>query len=206
MASASKKSLLQQICQTLRAIANATTSLSSRRKIYKIYEIFVLAHVAKAIRNLGSTLQAMETVSGIGKVTARVQTTHVLNFRLSPRAIYHTGGSPGFLSFGRHGKDYELHNGVFASGWSQEHHELDVCVLSAQATDECRAKGWHPFGYFVRLLLECKHRSRYLEFGVSREVLGLIQEFPTSTVCLASNLSHGRVRSMLRIRKLRGGM
>ncbi|MCY2928838.1 MAG: hypothetical protein NTV86_04970 [Planctomycetota bacterium] len=183
---------LNDIINVLNGIAHVSPGLSTANQASKIYEIFILANIADAASQF-AILTAFSTVdNGHGQaVPVAVPPNGTLNFRLSPGDIFDINGAPGFIFMNVNGVKYELQNGISCCGISSEYHELDISIVDEPHASLARFHKQRPLEPWVSFLVECKMRGKKLEFGVGREVVGLIAEFPSTAVWLVSNKQHG---------------
>ncbi len=138
---------LAQIRTELQRLRAASLSLASRGVIEKIYEIYILTCLLKALRSIGAILEARD----LGDVR-----TNNLIFRFAPGRIYSPTTPSTFINVTCSGQQYEVQNGVRARGRSNVLHELDVCIIDKDEAVKCRALQVDPSQSKIHALVECK--------------------------------------------------
>jgi hypothetical protein len=188
-ADSSKAALWDQIQKQLLLLGAKAPGLKSKTTVPKIYEVFVLSCVARALRDIGGALVAKDSEDNA---------TNTLTFRLAPGLIYSPTTAPGFIVVTIKNKQYELQNGLRIKGRSGVLHELDVCLIKRDAAMKCRANSQDLSQGHVRLLIECKFLGNPtfpLELG--REFVGLGAEFSLRIKTLVSNSSNDQVHDLV---------
>jgi hypothetical protein len=188
-ANTSKAALWDEIQKHLSLLGAQAPGLKSKATVPKLYEIFVLSCVARALRSIGATL--------IAKDSNDVPTTK-LKFRLAPGLIYSPTTASGFVEITRKKQKYELHGGVRVKGRSRVRHELDVCIINRNAAVSCRNNSKDPSSTQVKMLAECKFLGKPtfpLELG--REFVGLGSEFHLRIKTIVSNASSDEVHELV---------
>lgn len=185
----SKAALWNEIQKQLSLLGAKAPGLKSKATVPKIYEIFVLSCVARALRSIGATLTAKD---------ANDNTTSALTFRLAPGLIYSPTTAPGFIHVVLNSKEYELQNGIRIQGRSKVLHELDVSLIERNAAENCRIKGLNPSSSHVRLLVECKFLGKpILPLDLGREFVGLGAEFSLRVKTIVSNASNDEIHDLV---------
>jgi hypothetical protein len=100
----------------------------------KAYEAYVFGLCLRAVRELG-VQPLLRGISGI-------PTPFV--FRGAPGQIHSNYRNYGYASFTLNGQDFEIHAGVEFVGTSGMTHELDVCIMRAEAAQSCRSQPNDP--------------------------------------------------------------
>ncbi|SFH61573.1 hypothetical protein [Planctomicrobium piriforme] len=181
--------LRNDIQQVLVQIGTSSPAFINSAVSPKLYEIYVLSLVARALRLIGARITAHDSSD---------RPTSNLQFRLNPGRIYSPTTSPGFLLVEYEGSEYELHNGLRVEGSSKVLHELDICLIDRGRAISCRNNRKDPTARDVHCLLECKFYGGDLPLGLGREFVGLSKEVSVRIRCLASNESNNSIRKLLR--------
>jgi hypothetical protein len=181
--------LRQQIQNELATIGASSPALLSSGRSDKLYEIFVMSCVLKALARLGATLEARDSAD---------QPTPTLVFRLAPGLIYSPASAPGFVLVRYEGKEFELQNSLRVGGTSRVLHELDVCILDRSHAIQCRLNEVDPVSSNVKFLAECKYYGASLDLSLGREYLGLGSEFQMRVKTLVSNIHSDEIRTLVR--------
>lgn len=185
----SKAALWNEIQKQLSLLSAQAPGLKSKATVPKLYEIFVLSCVARALRSIGATL--------VAKDSKDVPTT-TLRFRLAPGLIYSPTTAPSFIEVSRNKRKYELHGGLRIKGRSGVLHELDVCVIDRKAAVKCRLKKTAPSNGHVKLLVECKFLGKpTFPLDLGREFVGLGAEFSLRIKTIVSNTSNDEVHDLV---------
>ena len=108
------------IANEISLIGASAPALMSRARVEKLYEIFVLSCLARALRQLGAMLSPRDS--------SDLPTSNLV-FRLGPGLIWAPTSAPGFIHVSYKGQEYEIQNGVRVLGVSKVLHELDVCLI-----------------------------------------------------------------------------
>jgi hypothetical protein len=181
--------LRQQIQMELAAIGSSASILHSSARPDKLYEIFILSCVIRALKDIGATLDARDS---------KDQPTTNLVFRLGPGLIYNPASAPGFILVHYEGKEYEVQNSLRVGGTSRVLHELDVCILDRAHALECRQHEVDPNSQGVKFLAECKFYGATLDLNLGREYLGLVSEFKIRVKTIASNIHSDDIHTLVR--------
>jgi hypothetical protein len=152
----------------------------------KAYEAYVFGLCLRAVRGLGVT----PVLHGI----TAVPTPFV--FRGAPGAIHSTYRNYGYAAFTLNGRDFEIHAGVEFAGTSGMTHELDVCIMRAEAADRCRARPDNPPASSVFGAWECKFYGGALDKHLARAFVGLVDDLGTNyrLAGFCSNQTHAEMR------------
>jgi hypothetical protein len=180
--------LKNAIATEISAIGASAPALMSRAAVEKLYEIFVLTCLARALRQLGATLSARDS--------SDIQTADLV-FRLGPGLIWAPASAPGFIHVSYKGNEYEIQNGLRILGVSKVLHELDVCLIDRAEAVRCRTNSINPVQARVKFLAECKYYGDGLPLGLGREYLGLSKEFSLRIKTIVSNVSSGEIHTMV---------
>lgn len=181
--------LRQQIQSELAAIGASAPTLISSARADKLYEIFVMSCVLRALDRIGATLEARDSSDN---------PTDILVFRLGPGLIYNPASTPGFILIRYEGKEYELQNSLRVGGTSRVLHELDVCILDRRHANQCRRNQVDPNSQGVKFLAECKFYGASLDLSLGREYLGLGSEFQMRVKTIVSNIHSDDIRTLVR--------
>ena len=180
---------LAQIRVELKRLRAASPSLASRGVIEKVYEIYILTCLIKALRSIGAILEARDL--------SDTRTNNMI-FRFGPGKIYSPTTPSSFINVTCHGQQYEVQNGVRARGRSNVLHELDVCIIDKAEAVKCRALQVDPSQGKIHALVECKFYGERLTLSLGREFIGLNSEFSTAVKAIVSNVSHTEIPKLLR--------
>lgn len=171
--------LLSEIQNELMHLAATNPILATRTRVDKIYEIFVLTCLLRALDNIGATFSVRDSTDN---------PTANLMFRLSPGHIYAPTTAPGFIYVKYRQNEYEVQNSLRVSGLSGVLHELDVCLLDRDEALRCRHNQIHPSHTKIRFLAECKFYGDTLPLHLGREFLGLSKEFNCRVKTVVANV------------------
>lgn len=178
-----------EINNELAAIGASAPALMTRAVTSKIYEIFTLACLVRALRGLNATLLAKDSSD---------RRTNNLVFRLGPGTIGAPQSTPGFIHVTLQTTEYEIQNGLRVSGRSKVLHELDVCLIDRAEAMKCRRNGSDPTYRLVKFIAECKCYGSSVQLSLGREYLGLSSEFPMKRVkTMVSNVSNEEVHDLV---------
>ena len=180
--------LLQSIQNELRSLARTAPVLSRQTAIWKLYEIFILACLTRALRNIGARLEPRDY---------RDRQTNSLEFRLGPGLLYSPTTTPGFIFVEYQGTEYEIHNGLQVLGRSKVLHELDVCLVERNEAERCRFSRTNPRQSKTRFLAECKYYGSTLPLSLGREFLGLKSDFSLRIKTIVSNVGSDEVHTLV---------
>jgi hypothetical protein len=181
--------LRQAIQNQLASIGASAPVLVSRARVEKLYEIFVMSCVLRALNKIGATMQPRDSDDRL--------TTHLV-FRLAPGLIYSPASAPGFIRVVYDGKEYELQTGLRVMGSSRVLHELDVCIINGGRANYCRINQVDLDSSAVRFLAECKYYGDMLPLPLGREYLGLGAEFSLRVKTIASNVGSAEIHKLIR--------
>ena len=170
--------LIKDIQTAIGSLSAKSPQLASRASVDKLYELFILSLVVKALKGVGATLSARD---------GNDNNTNVLQFRLAPGLLHSPATSPGFIHVSYQGNEYEIQNGLRVCGTSKVLHELDVSVLERREAQVCRQNHTNPRQSKIKFLAECKYYGTPLPLSLGREYLGLNSEFRGRVKTLASN-------------------
>ena len=178
-----------EISNELAAIGTSAPALMTRAVTSKLYEIFVLACLARALRGLNARLVARDSSDR--------RTTNLI-FRLGPGTISAPQSTPGFIHVALQATEYEIQNGLRVAGSSGVLHELDVCLINRSEAVKCRRNGSDPTHRAIKFIAECKCYGSRVELSLGREYLGLSSEFPMKRVkTMVSNVSSEEVHDLV---------
>lgn len=154
----------------------------------KAYEAYVFGLCLRAARELGAT----PVLRGItGPPTPFV-------FRGAPGQIHSRARNYGYAEFALNGQEFEIHAGVEFKGTSGMTHELDVCVMRAEAARACRYPQSLDDPPAASLIggWECKFYAGNLQKGLGRAFVGLIHDMGSNVRLsgLCSNSQHPQLR------------
>lgn len=180
--------LLNDIRIVLTSLVSTSNVYSSRTKVDKLYEAYILSCVVKALINLNCTLEARDNNDTV--------TTNFL-FRLKPGYIFSPTTSSSFVHILYNNKQYELHSGVRVSGKSSVLHEMDVAIIEKNEADSCRNQSRHPRPTKLKFLAECKFYGSDLPLNIGREYLGLCSEFSIRVKSIVSNAGSNSIHKLL---------
>lgn len=183
-----RQALLQNIIGEITRIGAGSTQLQNRLAIDKIYEIYILACVSRALRSIGATLTSRDSND---------HPTANLVFRLGPGSIYSPTAVTGFIHVNLNGSEFEIQNGIRVQGFSRILHELDVSLIERAEAIRCRRLRVHPVHNRLKLLVECKFYGNYLPLNIGREYLGLNTEFRFRIKTLVSNLNNHQLLRLI---------
>jgi hypothetical protein len=173
----------------LASVGASAPALLSHARAEKLYEVFALSTVVRALARINATVEARD---------ANDTPTTNITFRLGPGRIYGTASGAGFLNVGYGNSEYELHTDLQVLGTSKVLHELDVCILEKSAAQQCRRNQIDPTMAAVRLLAECKYYGRTLPLRIGREYLGLGTEFSIRVKALVANAKNDQIHRMVK--------
>lgn len=178
-----------EVRQMLSKLVKAAPALTDRVTTDKIYELYILCCLAKALDSIGATMEARDYED---------QLTKELRFRLKPGKIHNPYSDPGFILVSYQGQQYEIQNGLRVLGHSGVLHELDVCLIDRAEAERCRGdKQQDPRHTWIEFMAECKFYGNSLPLGLGREYLGLSMEFSREVQSLVSNVENPDVRRLL---------
>jgi hypothetical protein len=180
--------LRNAIANEISLLGASAPALMSRARVEKLYEIFVLSCLARALRQLGATLSARDSSDS---------PTGDLVFRLGPGLIWAPTSAPGFIYVSYKGDEYEIQNGLRVLGHSKVLHELDVCLIDRDEAVRCRTNRINPVPARIKFLAECKYYGDSLPLGLGREYLGLSKEFNLRVKTIVSNISSDEIHNLV---------
>lgn len=183
------QALKNEISSALASIGTSAPALMASSRVEKVYEIFVLSCLVRALRGIGSQLEARDINDG---------QTNALQFRYSPGHINAPTSSPGFIHVTYDGREYEIQNSLQVLGTSLVMHELDVCLMDRQSAVDGRATGAHPKHVCIKFFAECKCYGDSLPLHLGREFIGLNKDCRGKAVrTFVSNTDGGSVAKLL---------
>jgi len=180
--------LRADIQSALGSIGTTAPALMNQGTTPKLYEIYVLTLLVRALDTIGAQLQARDSHGN---------PTNDLRFRLGPGRIYNPTTTPGFIHVRYNGNEYEIQNGVQVTGRSGVLHELDISLIDHALTTKCRQTHRDPSSKDVHCLIECKFYGADLKLHLGREFVGLTKEFSVKVRTMASNLAHHGIRTLI---------
>lgn len=167
-------------------------SLTSRTAP-KAYEAYVFGLCLRAAREFG----ANPILRGIrGGPSPFV-------FRGGPGHISSTTRNYGYATLSCGKQELELHAGVEFQGASGMLHELDVCLVRADAATRCRERNRNPDSASLVGAWECKFYEGSLDKAQARAFVGLMADMGTNPRVsgFCSNREHREVRDYLRLQR-----
>jgi len=180
--------LLQSILTQLQTLSAVIPLVVQQARTDKIYEVFVLTSLLRALREIGAQLEVRD---------ADDQPTGVLWLRLSPGLLNGPMNAAGFVLVEYNDNKFEIHSGLRVGGYSSVLHELDVSIIERSDAMECREKKENPEHWAVKALIECKFYGSKLPLSVGRQHLGLIDEFGVPMALLCANSFSSRIEAVL---------
>ncbi len=181
--------LRAEITGELSSIGATAPVLMTRANVPKLYEIFVVSCLMRALKNMGAQLEARDKND---------KATRDLQFRLGPGDIYSPSSTPGFIYVAYKGREYEIQNGIRVCGRSSVQHELDVSLIDRVTAMRCRQKREDPRATDILFVAECKFYGSTLDLALGREYLGLSNEFSLRVKTMISNVSNTEVAKLIR--------
>lgn len=153
----------------------------------KAYEAYVFGLCLRAVRELG----VQPLLRGIAAIP------NPFIFRGAPGQIHSRYKNYGYASFTLNRQQFEIHAGVEFAGTSGMTHELDVCIMRADAAQECRRQPNDPAASSVFGAWECKFYDQSLDKHLARAFVGLVDDLGTNLrlAGFCSNRTHGQMRS-----------
>jgi hypothetical protein len=153
----------------------------------KAYEAYVFGLCLRAVRELG--------VQPLLRGITAIPTPFI--FRGAPGQIHSKYKNYGYASFTLNRQEFEIHAGVEFAGTSGMTHELDVCIMRADAAQECRRQPNDPWAASVFGAWECKFYDNPLDKQLARAFVGLVDDFGTNLrlTGFCSNRTHGQMRN-----------
>ena len=152
----------------------------------KAYEAYVFGLCLRAVRELG----VQPLLRGISAVP------NPFVFRGAPGQIHSTHRNYGYASFSLNQQEFEIHAGVEFVGTSGMTHELDVCIMRAEAAQACRQQPNDPAASNVFGAWECKFFDQSLDKHLARAFVGLVDDLGTNIrlAGFCSNRTHTQMR------------
>lgn len=184
----SRKKLLDDIKGELTVLAAKAPALKARATIPKLYEIFILMCLVKALRSIGATFQVRDS---------RDIPSSKLVFRLGPGVIYSPATTSSFILVTYKGAEYEIQNSLYVLGLSKVSHELDVCLIEREDAQYSRRNGIDPMHTRVKFMAECKYYGDQLDLRLGREFLGLSREFTLRVKTIVSNVESNGIHKIM---------
>jgi len=176
------------IANEISRLGVSAPALMSRARVEKLYEIFVLTCLARALRQLGAIVSARDSSD---------RATSDLVFRLGPGLIWAPTSAPGFIHVAYKGREYEIQNGLRVLGQSKVLHELDVALIDRDEAVRCRRNQINPSQARIKFLAECKYYGDSLPLALGREYLGLSKEFSLRIKTIVSNISSDQIHNLV---------
>lgn len=154
---------LKRIKRNLKNILNAAPVLKHAKGPGRIFELYVMMRVAKALKDAGWTVEPLAS-NGNQILTPALPGIPKKHLPFIQRGGAPTGivptlseNGPSSIKVSRGGKSYEIFNGVQFRGRSGALHELDISIIPHALASALRAgasEGF-PFGR-ARIAIECK--------------------------------------------------
>lgn len=159
----------------------------------KAYEAYVFGLCLRAVRELG----VQPVLRGITAIP------NPFIFRGAPGQIHSTYRNYGYASFTLNGLEFEIHAGVEFAGNSGMTHELDVCIMRADAAQECRRQPNDPPASSVFGAWECKFYDTHLDKHLARAFVGLVDDLGTNIRLdgFCSNQTHDQMKDYFQPRR-----
>ena len=183
-----RQQLLTEIQSELVNLAANAPALVANATVPKIYEIYVLMCLARALRSIGATLQARDSSD---------TPTNNLVFRLGPGLLYSPASAPGFILVSYKGREYEIQNSLQVLGRSRVMHELDICLIDRTTAEYCRQYQVNPLHTKISFVAECKYYGATLDLSLGREYLGLSSEFSLRVKTMVSNVGSDDIHDLI---------
>ena len=180
--------LKSEIQSVLSAIAAHAPILTSQVRTDKLYELFVLGCVLRALNRVGATVTTKDSND---------RPTNTVVFRLGPGLIYNPATAPSFFYIVYAEQEYELQNSLRVRGRSKVLHEIDVCILRRSDADRCRREGIDPTQSSIKFLAERKYYGRTLPLHLGREFVGLCSEFSLRIKVMVSNVGNDEIHALI---------
>jgi hypothetical protein len=153
----------------------------------KAYEAYVFGLCLRAVRELGVEPR-LRGISG---------TPNPFVFRGGPGQIHSSYKNYGYASFTLNRQELEIHAGVEFLGTSGMTHELDVCIMRADAAQDCRRQPNDPPASSLFGAWECKFYDKPLDKHLARAFVGLVDDMGTNLrlAGFCSNRTHRQMRN-----------
>jgi hypothetical protein len=180
--------MLNNISSLLHNIGNTRPLHITHARTEKIYEIYILTLILRALNSIGAMCDARDSHDN---------QTNRLILRGAPGLIYSPTTNASFIDITYNNERYELHNGIRVMGKSDILHELDICILTKREAERCRFHSVNPSHTKIRLLIECKYYGVDLPLRIGREYLGLSSEFQVRVKTLVSNIEDVNILKLL---------
>ena len=152
----------------------------------KAYEAYIFGLCLRAVREL-NVAPVLRGITG---------TPAPFIFRGAPGQIYSTARNYGYAEFSVNGQNFEIHAGVEFQGGRMTH-ELDVCIMYADAAVKCRQQPDDPPSASLIGGWECKFYAGTLDKDLGRSFVGLVDDMGTNLRLsgLCSNSAHPQLRN-----------
>lgn len=185
----SRKALLDDIRSELKNLAAKAPALRTRASVPKLYEIFILMCLVKALRKIGATFEIRDSKDiPSGKLV----------FRLGPGVIYSPTTTSSFVLVTYKSAQYEIQNSLYVLGQSKVSHELDVCLIEREDAQYSRSNGIDPMHTRIKFMAECKYYGDRLDLHLGREFLGLSREFTLRVKTIVSNVESNDIHKIMK--------
>ena len=185
----SKKPLLDEIRDELMNLAAKAPALKTRATVPKLYEIFILMCLVKALRSIGATFETRDSYD---------RPSSKLVFRLGPGVIHSPTTASSFILVSYKGAQYEIQNSMYVLGQSKVSHELDVCLIEREDAQYSRQNGIDPMHTRIKFMAECKYYGDHLDLRLGREFLGLSREFTLRVKTIVSNVESDGIHEIMK--------
>ena len=183
-----KRLLARTICQELRDLS-ATSPGLRRREIFKLYELFVLSCILRALKDVGAVL------------TPKDGSGHRINgiiFRMGPGKIYGSASTDYIHIKWSNRRSYEAHNSLYITGTSGIDNEADVCIIGHRHGRGMYRRRKSPNEQFTSFFVECKHYGKpNLPQSLGREFVGLSEEFSSGLGAFVANKSNENISQIV---------
>ena len=182
------QALMAAVESRLTQMGASAPALLDRARVDKIYEIYVLTCLVKALKRHEARLIPYDSVG---------RPTNTLRFRMAPGLLYGPASQPSYISvkLGKH--EYEIQNSLRVVGSSGVLHELDVCLIEHQKANQYRQASMDLGHKSVLFFAECKYYGSNLPLHLGREYLGLSSEFRVRVKTLVSNRDNLEVKNLV---------
>jgi len=170
--------------------ASITPSLTNADSTNDLYEAYVFSLVLDAAKTEGGTISFSDMQGN---------TPTVLLFRTGPSTIYQTTHSYCHAVIQFPSKPtLELHQGVYARGYSKVRHELDVSIVRHDEATTCRASQVDPRHTKTVVAVECKmYSTAYLTLKLGREFIGYATDLRGVTTSFVASKQATSVERLL---------
>lgn len=187
---------LQDLTDAIDSLLQHPMGLNSYQLVQQVaekaYEAYVFGLCLRAVRELGVTPD-LRAIDGSYNPTPFI-------FRGAPGAIHSNYRNYGYAEFDLNGSEFEIHAGVEFIGTSSMTHELDVCIITAEAARACRASPADPSAASLVGGWECKFYDGNIDKVLGRAFVGLMDDMGANARLsgMCSNKEHPQLRAFFR--------